>query len=126
MLTRSEKMLIADTLNGCNVLIDCDPNYLSLMVGEDGGLRDAAVIGRGPDGRVLLTGSMVCSGLEHEVYDAIRLNGLDEKWSVDGEALLLKIRAMTPADRETLLRAVAGVWQRNDERFEADLEALTV
>jgi len=126
MLTHDEKMLIADTLNGCNVLIDCDPSWLPAMAGDEGAVVDAAVIGRDADGRVLLTGSRVCSGLEHEIYDSIRLNRTDEKWTVDGAALLVKIRALTVAQREQLLRAVAEVWRRNDERFESDLDALNL
>ena len=127
MLTKNEKMLIADTLNGCNILLDCDPHWLASMRGSDGALADAAVIGRDAQGRVLLTGSRICSGLELEIYDAIRLNAhLDEKWQVDGAPLLEKIRALTPDQREQLVRAIAGVWQRNDANFERDLEAVAL
>ena len=124
MLTKSEKMLIADTLNGCGLLIDSDPTWLSLMTGSEGALADAE-IGQDVLDRITLTGR-VCSGLEHEVYDAIRLNQADEKWSVNGRELLNKIAALTPADRETLIRTVAEVWARCDEHFERDLEACAV
>lgn len=126
MLTKNEKMLIADTLNGCNILIDCDPTYLRLMAGDGGAIKDAAVIGRDEAGRVLLTGSTICSGLEHEIYDAIRLNHVDQKWEVDGANLIHNIREMTVAQREQLIRAVGEVWRRNDENFERDLDALTL
>jgi hypothetical protein len=126
MLTRNEKMLIADTLNGCNILVQCDPSYLRLMVGDSGAIKNAAVIGTDKEGLVVLTGSTVCSGLEHEVYDAIRLNGLDQKWEVNGSDLIHKIREMTPELREKLIRCVAEVWERNDENFERDLEACEV
>ncbi len=126
MLTKNEKMLIADALNGCNISIQCDPHYLHLMVGDSGAIKDAAVIGKDDQGRVLLTGSTICSGLEHELYDAIRLNHLDAKWEVDGFNLIHEIREMTPEQREKLIRTVGDVWARNDQNFERDLEALTL
>jgi len=121
MLTRNEKMLIADALNGTMIGDD-----LGMMCGEDGALADAAVIGTDAQGRVLLTGSMVCSGLELELYDSMRLNEIDVKWEVDGAALLGKVRAMPRADKEKLLRRVQEVWLRLDENFECDLVALEV
>lgn len=99
MLSTNEKKLLADALNGCGALIQHDPSYLPL----------------------LLSG-----GLELEVYDACRLNQLDQKWEVDRQALIAKLQAMPVADKERLARTIAGVWERNDERFEADLEACTV
>ena len=125
MLTRKEKMLIADTLNGCGMSLDHDPTWLGLMIGDAGALADAEIVGQDAWDRITLTGR-VCSGLEHEVYDAIRLNKADEKWEVDGRELVNKIAALTPAEREQIIRTVAAVWSRNDERFEADLEELTV
>ena len=71
------------------------------------------------EGRVVFTGPFI-SGLE--LYDAIRLDRLDKKWDIDGAVLLSKIRAIT--DHERLMRGVAGIWERNEERSEADLEAL--
>ena len=93
MLTLNEKKLIADALNGCGLLIQCNPNYIHQMMGDNGALKNAAIIGSDPEGRVLLRGSTVCSGLEHEIYDAIRLNRLDEKWEVNGADLIHKIRS---------------------------------
>ena len=126
MLTRNEKMLIADVLNGCGTLIAADPTYLNQMAGDEGAMRDARIVGFDASARIGLTG-LVCCGLEHEVYDGIKLSGLAEKWwDVDGDDLLNKIRDMTPADRERLVRCVAEVWERNDENFERDLVALAV
>lgn len=125
MLTKNEKLLIADTLNGCGMLLEADPTWLGLMVGDDGALADAQILCPDAWDRITMTGR-VCSGLEHEVYDAIRLNQLDQKWEIDGRALVNKIAALTPAEREQIIRTVAAVWSRNDERFEADLEALAV
>src|SRR5260370_13834450 len=94
----NEKHLVADALNGVGMLVRHDPGYLDLMCGNDGALLDAAIICRdAADGRVLLCGSRIASGLEHEIYDAIRLDRLDEKWGVDGYALLTELRAMTAA-----------------------------
>lgn len=125
MLTRNEKMLIADALNGCGMSLEHDPTWLGLMSGDDGALADAQITGQDAYDRITLTGR-VCSGLEHEIYDAIRLSQLDEKWQVNGRELVNKIAALTTADRERLIRTVADVWNRNDDRFEADLEACPV
>ena len=125
MLTRNEKMLIADTLNGIGMLLEADPNYLALMAGDEGAMRDSRIVGVDSRQRIEMTG-IFCCGLEHEVYDAIHLNGSAMKWSVNGDELLNKIRDMTPADRTRLIQLVAAVWSRNDERFEADLELLEV
>jgi len=128
MLTINEKKLIADALNGVGMMILADPNYLRLMAGDGGALKDAAVIGQDEQGRVVLTGSTVCSGLEHEIYDAIRLNRLDEKWGVSGGGLIHKIREMTPEGREKLVRFIGELWDQpaeklNDGTFESRLEA---
>lgn len=125
MLTKNEKMLIADALNGCGTLIAADPEYLNLMAGSEGALADAEIVGQDAWGRIELTGR-VCSGLEHEVYDAIRLDQLDEKWSIDGPELVNKIAAMSVEDRNRLVQAVAAIWDRNDANFERDLETLQV
>ena len=125
MLTKNEKMLIADALNGCGMSLEHDPTWLGLMCGNEGALADAVVEGQDAYDRITLTGR-VMSGLEHEVYDSIRLNESDKKWEVDGRALVNKIAAMTPADREKLIRCVAEIWSRNDENFAADLVACEV
>lgn len=122
-ITKSEMRLLADVLNGVGTSIECDPSYLGLMAGDGGAVKDASVIGRDQDGRVLLSGSTVCSGLEHEVYDSIRLNSVDRKWNVDGFDLIHKIREMRPDQREHLIRHIAAVWQRNDAHFERDLDS---
>lgn len=125
MLTRNEKMLIADALNGCGTLMQADPAYLSMMAGDSGALADAQIQGTDAWGRIEMTGR-VCSGLEHEVYDAIRLNDAASKWDVDGRALVNKIAALTTEQREQLVRRIAECWERNDANFERDLEALEV
>lgn len=136
-LTKTEKLLLADVLNGCNswlgihyedgqrIQVESDPFWLDSMAGSVSG-PDAAVIGRDEQGRVLLIGSNICSSLEHEVHDSIRLDHLDQKWEVDGFELLHKIRAMTPDQRRALITAIAEIWARHDDRFDQDLQAITV
>ena len=107
MLTLNEKKLCADALNG-TMLMENDADYHRMMIGTD----------PQPDG--------TCSGLYAEISDAIKLNSLDTKWEVDGPQLLRKIHEMTPVQRETLMRCIAGVWQRNDDSFEIDLDNLAL
>ncbi len=125
MLTTNEKLLIADALNGCHLALEHDPDYLRLMVGDEGALRDVRFEGLGAQRRIKLTG-FVCCGLEHDVYDALELDDLAAKWRVNGPALLDKIAAMSPQERTRLLQNVAAVWQRNDGNFTRDLELLDV
>lgn len=44
------------------------------------------------------------------VADAIRLQGLDRKWGVDGEALVEKLRALTPGQIWALADAAERFW----------------
>lgn len=45
-----------------------------------------------------------------EISDAIRLNGLAEKWSVDGKALVKKLAALTPAQRLSVIDVAERFW----------------
>lgn len=125
MLTKNEKMLIADALNGSIQWLDHDPQWISQMTGDDGALADAQIVGQDAYDRITLTGR-VCSGLEHEIYDAIRLNRLDEKWETDGRALVNKIAAMTSAQREQLIRSVHAAWNGPDDQFTTAIEAIAL
>jgi hypothetical protein len=49
-----------------------------------------------------------------EVADAIAHDRLDAKWGVDGEALVAKLRRLTPGQRLALLDAVERFWQQPD------------
>ncbi len=53
-------------------------------------------------------------GLWAGVDDSIHLDGLDEKWSVDGPALIAKLRALTPAQAFAVTDAVECWWGRNE------------
>jgi hypothetical protein len=37
-LTKNEKLLIADALNGCNIMLQCDPHWLGMMIGPEGAM----------------------------------------------------------------------------------------
>ncbi|MDE2102674.1 MAG: hypothetical protein KGL39_35850 [Patescibacteria group bacterium] len=116
---------MADALNGCYLGVnDPQSGTLETLCGSQGAIAGAEVI-ETTDGKIALKGRIV-SGLEMEIEDAIKLDGLDEKWNVDGPALLAKLHAMSPQQRETLVRGVAAVWERNDRNFERDLDALQV
>lgn len=104
MLTRNEKMLCADALNGVYLVEE----YYARMIGTD----------PQPAGTV--------SGLYAEIYDAIRFNALDKKWDVDRAQLLAKLHAMPIEDRKTLLNAIADAWRTNDDTFERRLEEIEV
>jgi hypothetical protein len=44
------------------------------------------------------------------IEDAIRLDGLDVKWGVDGPALLHRLRALSFAEAVAVVEAVEGWW----------------
>jgi len=53
--------------------------------------------------------------LEVEVDDGCQLEGLDEKWNVDREALVNKIKALTPMEAYTVFHMSRLVWAKNGE-----------
>jgi hypothetical protein len=98
-LSRKEASLVLDAMNGFLWTVE---GPLGLMIGSgDPELR-----------------SQYVSGLVLEVADAIRLNGYDEKWEVDGKELVEKLRRF---DRLTTLALVdwcALMWRNcNDNDF---------
>ena len=50
-----------------------------------------------------------------EVEDGIKLDGLAEKWSVDGPALVAKIKALNDIQSLALVDAAERFWVRHDE-----------
>jgi hypothetical protein len=46
-----------------------------------------------------------------EVEDAIRLNGLDDKWEVDAKALLSKVNGLTPTELCAVADAAERFWE---------------
>lgn len=50
-----------------------------------------------------------------EVEDAIRENGLDKKWEVDGRKLLEKLLKLNRAQALALIDAAERYWRRNGE-----------
>ena len=50
--------------------------------------------------------------VHHEIADAISMDRLDEKWEIDGKALVDKMTAMNDAQRLALVDAVQVWWDR--------------
>lgn len=50
--------------------------------------------------------------VDMEVIDAIEMDHLDQKWEVDGKALIDKLNALTDAQKIALVDAVATWWNR--------------
>lgn len=48
--------------------------------------------------------------LPHHVADGINLEGLDEKWDVDGRALIEKLEAMSPITIAAIVDAAERFW----------------
>lgn len=53
--------------------------------------------------------------LEVEVDDACRLDGLDEKWEIDREALVKKIKKLKPIEAYAVFHMSRLVWAKHDE-----------
>lgn len=62
--------------------------------------------------------STVCA-LPFNIEDSISLDRLDEKWGVDGSALLAKLQALSPVQTQSLVDAVERFWT-NHERYSGD------
>lgn len=54
--------------------------------------------------------------LAHGVADAIRLDGLDRKWGVDGAALVAKLEALDYAQEVRLLEDIEAWWSYQGEQ----------
>lgn len=54
--------------------------------------------------------------LWHGIEDSIELDGLAEKWEVDGEALLAKLRDLAFVDEVAVVEAVERWWIENATR----------
>jgi hypothetical protein len=64
--------------------------------------------------------------IDAEISDAISLNHLDQKWKVDGPALVRKLAALSYTDKLTLVDAAERWWNRvgKGEQNLAPMEAL--
>ena len=56
--------------------------------------------------------------LPFEIEDACRLNAADTKWGVDGHALVLALKALSPAEADGVAKGVRRFW---DEETPGDL-----
>jgi len=88
LLTENEKLILAQILNGCNLRLERDPSWLGRMAGR----------------------SFEGSCLEWEVEDSMSLDG------IGGNLLVKKIRSMTKAERERILRGFATAWENYDDQ----------
>jgi len=57
-------------------------------------------------------------GLQHQVSDGIALDRLDQKWEIDGPAMLKKIEAMTELETVALLEWCRWMWRHCDDQAE--------
>lgn len=67
--------------------------------------------------------------LRAEVQDAIELNGLDEKWQIDGKALVRRLRELPQPLTAAVESWTADFWaseRLNDETWESEHLALLV
>lgn len=65
-----------------------------------------------------LTPDLAGQHLEIQVEDGIRLEGLDEKWKVDSETLLGKVRALNMFERACLEIWAKGFWNKDQNMDE--------
>lgn len=61
-----------------------------------------------------------------DVADHIRLNAADEKWDVDGEALIRRLEALSPGTLMAIVDMAERFWSRADEDANAVLRDLGV
>jgi hypothetical protein len=58
---------------------------------------------------------IIVQGLRWQVQDAIEQEGLDQKWGVNGAALVERLRQLTPTQTLALVDALERVWLRADD-----------
>jgi hypothetical protein len=106
MLTKNEKMALADAFNGISMAIYSNPRYMECLTNGLGSVD-------------------VCSGMEHQMWDFLDPNeGGAEKWEISRDAMIKKIRRLTPKERAEIITRIGEVWERNDDNFVPDLESL--
>ena len=105
LLTRNEKLLIADAISGIQFGCGDDSEFLRLFCADPDTLTERHFYCRDTQCEEELS-DLPYSALEFHIDDAISHDRLDAKWHVDGPRLLKKIAAMSPADREWLVRGL--------------------
>ena len=53
--------------------------------------------------------------LEAEVDDGCQLEGMDEKWKIDREMLVKKVKNLSPVEAYTVFHMARIVWSRHDQ-----------
>lgn len=105
-LTRNEKGAILDVLNG--TVFD--------KRSEDYNLVDA------------FTGRQIGAGLggqiAHSIVEACDLDGLADRWQIDGPHLVSKLESLSKEDGRALARAAAAWWNRVSDGEQPDFDEL--
>lgn len=70
--------------------------------------------------------AMYRAALALDVADHIRLNGADEKWGVDGAALVRRLESLSPGTMMALCDLAERFWSRSDEDTDVVLRDLGV
>lgn len=98
-LTRQEAQLILDAMNGSVMLMPGSPldHWITGGHGMTSDRRDAKPFA-------------IISGIHHNVLDAIDLDHLDEKWEIDGPALLEKLAGFDRLANLALLDWCQVMW----------------
>jgi hypothetical protein len=102
LLTRDEKLLIADALSGIQFGQSDDKEFVRLFCADPDTLTDRTFFCENTQQEEELC-ELPCSGLEFQIDNEMCHNRLDAKWHVDGPQLLKKIAALSPANRERLV-----------------------
>jgi len=123
-LTKEEKLLVFDLLNGCCLRTKDGPHphYMREMAGDKYDLTPGD-ISRNNEGVIVHKESLL-SGLEYEILDGCNLEKVDSKWDADGVQLLHKIRAMLPERRQRLIEGIVALWENENRNLFQDIEHL--
>jgi len=111
VLSPDEARLVTDVQNGTSIF---------MMAGES--IREVIRswcrpgLGMNQDG----TFSPIPTGLYHNVRDGIDLDRLDEKWGVDGPALLKKLEMLSPFGTAALFDFCAVLWRNTSMDWEPE------
>jgi hypothetical protein len=102
--------------------------YYCLMRAELGGIgltrNEACAVMDACNGLWMDDGTFSPSYIRVEVEDAIRLEGLDRKWEIDGPALLAKLQDLTISQAYALADAITQFWARPEQDVDEKLREI--
>ncbi len=133
-LEENEKLMIADLCNSWIYPHCGDLEEVDKAARDTQGNQSLPAVSRQPDGKIILEVNRVASRLESAILDGCNetLEGersFEEKWGIDGVALIQKIRSMTYSERALLLVGVRVAYEQERTqtgRFEAVLKGLLI